>query len=79
MKKSLISLVFALSITSLSIAQVKISDPVDYVNPLMGTDSKPSLSNGNTYPAIAVPWANESLDTANRKNGRWVGLPIHVQ
>ena len=22
----------------------------------MGTDSKPSLSNGNTYPAICVPW-----------------------
>lgn len=22
----------------------------------MGTDSKPSLSNGNTYPAIGVPW-----------------------
>ncbi len=31
-------------------------DLVDYVNPLMGTDSKPSLSNGNTYPAIATPW-----------------------
>ncbi len=31
-------------------------DPVEYVNPLMGTDSKPSLSNGNTYPAIGVPW-----------------------
>ncbi len=31
-------------------------DPVDYVNPLMGSDSKPSLSNGNTYPAIALPW-----------------------
>ena len=29
---------------------------VDMVNPLMGTDSKPALSNGNTYPAIAVPW-----------------------
>ena len=28
----------------------------EYVNPLMGTDSKFSLSNGNTYPAIAVPW-----------------------
>jgi predicted alpha-1,2-mannosidase len=28
----------------------------DYVNPLMGTDSKYSLSNGNTYPAIATPW-----------------------
>jgi predicted alpha-1,2-mannosidase len=29
----------------------------DYVNPLMGTDSEFSLSNGNTYPAIATPWA----------------------
>jgi predicted alpha-1,2-mannosidase len=31
-------------------------DAVDYVNPLMGTQSKFSLSNGNTYPAIALPW-----------------------
>ncbi len=30
--------------------------PIDYVNPLMGTDSKHLLSNGNTYPAIAMPW-----------------------
>ena len=30
---------------------------VDYVNPLMGTDSSFDLSNGNTYPAIATPWA----------------------
>jgi predicted alpha-1,2-mannosidase len=30
--------------------------PVDLVNPLMGTDSKPELSNGNTYPSIALPW-----------------------
>lgn len=30
--------------------------PVDYVNPLMGTDSKVDLSNGNTYPAIGLPW-----------------------
>ena len=29
---------------------------VDFANPLMGTDSKFSLSNGNTYPAIATPW-----------------------
>ncbi|PCJ95520.1 MAG: alpha-mannosidase [Flavobacteriaceae bacterium] len=29
---------------------------VQYVNPLMGTDSDFSLSNGNTYPAIATPW-----------------------
>ena len=29
---------------------------VQYVKPLMGTDSKFALSNGNTYPAIARPW-----------------------
>jgi len=29
---------------------------VDYVNPLVGTESSYALSNGNTYPAVAVPW-----------------------
>jgi len=29
---------------------------VDLINPLMGTDSEFKLSNGNTYPAVAVPW-----------------------
>lgn len=33
-----------------------VKDPVEWVNPLMGTDSKGTLSSGNTYPAIAVPW-----------------------
>ncbi|WP_190810787.1 GH92 family glycosyl hydrolase [Flagellimonas sp. S3867] len=32
------------------------SSLLQYVNPLMGTDSDFSLSNGNTYPAIATPW-----------------------
>ena len=31
-------------------------DPVEYVNPLMGTQSTYELSTGNTYPAIARPW-----------------------
>lgn len=31
-------------------------DPVEYVNPLMGTLSSFELSTGNTYPAIARPW-----------------------
>ena len=53
-KKNLLSLGTALLLgTSLLFAQ---KEPVDYVNPLMGTDSKISLSNGNTYPAIALPW-----------------------
>ena len=29
--------------------------PVDYVNTLIGTDSKFELSTGNTYPATALP------------------------
>ena len=32
------------------------TDPVDYVNPLVGTASTYQLSTGNTYPAVAVPW-----------------------
>ena len=32
------------------------ADPVEYVNPLMGTQSTFELSIGNTYPAIARPW-----------------------
>ncbi|MET3875737.1 GH92 family glycosyl hydrolase [Chitinophaga sp. OAE865] len=39
-------------ICSISMAQ----DPVSFVNPLVGTASSHDLSNGNTYPAIAVPW-----------------------
>ena len=31
-------------------------DPVEYVNPLIGTQSSHELSTGNTYPAIARPW-----------------------
>ena len=31
-------------------------DPVEFVNPLMGTASTYELSTGNTYPAVARPW-----------------------
>ena len=48
-------LVFACS-QSFAQPEIKVTDPVEWVNPLMGTDSKPSLSNGNTYPAIGLPW-----------------------
>ena len=33
-----------------------ITDPVQYVNPLVGSHSTGGLSTGNTYPAIALPW-----------------------
>lgn len=37
-------------------ADTETFDPVEYVNPLMGTQSSFELSTGNTYPAIARPW-----------------------
>ena len=35
---------------------VLVAEPIDLVNTLMGTDSEFALSNGNTYPAVAMPW-----------------------
>ena len=56
--KRLIALIISIAGFTSAGAQTvnEVKSPVDYVNPLMGTDSRPSLSNGNTYPAIALPW-----------------------
>ena len=57
MQKLLVVICVLFIITNVSAQEISHNnDPVDYVNPLMGSDSKPSLSNGNTYPAIALPW-----------------------
>lgn len=45
-------ILFSIFLVNQSAAQ----DPIDYVNPLMGTQSTFQLSNGNTYPAIGLPW-----------------------
>jgi predicted alpha-1,2-mannosidase len=45
------------------------NDPVDYVNILMGTQSEFALSNGNTYPAIALPWGMNCWTPQTRKIG----------
>ena len=44
-------------------------NPADLVNPLMGTDSEFRLSNGNTYPAIALPWGMNFWTPQTRKMG----------
>ncbi len=46
---------------------------VDYVNPLVGTDSDFALSNGNTYPAIALPWGMNFWTPQTNKNGNGWG------
>ncbi len=53
--KKLALLVFSL-LNLCSVNAKIINEPVDYVSPLVGTQSKQSLSTGNTYPAIALPW-----------------------
>ena len=55
-KKKLLSLGGALLLGTYFLFAQK--QPVDYVNPLMGTDSKISLSNGNTsvsYTHLTLP------------------------
>ncbi len=58
MNKKLLLILISILTFHFSFSQMvnKITDPVEWINPLMGTDSKPELSNGNTYPAIALPW-----------------------
>ncbi|MBQ3197031.1 MAG: GH92 family glycosyl hydrolase [Alistipes sp.] len=55
MKKHLLTLLAAMAAT-MAIAQKSDFSPVDYVNPLIGTQSTFDFSTGNTYPAIARPW-----------------------
>lgn len=43
--------------------------PEEMVNPLMGTDSKYSFSNGNTYPAITLPWGMNCWTPQTGTNG----------
>ena len=45
------------------------AEPVDYVNPLVGTQSSFQLSTGNTYPAIAMPWGMNFWVPQTGKNG----------
>ncbi|GJM31048.1 MAG: alpha-1 2-mannosidase [Saprospiraceae bacterium] len=53
----LLTITLILMVEIMGYAQsVQDKDLVDLVNPLMGTDSEFKLSNGNTYPAIALPW-----------------------
>jgi len=55
-KQFLSVLLFSAALPALAQQTAQITDPVEWINPLMGTASKPDLSNGNTYPAIALPW-----------------------
>ena len=62
----------ALALLAATVASAQTLTPADLVNPLMGTDSKPSLSNGNTYPALARPWGmNFWLPQTGKMGSGW--------
>ena len=56
MKTNFIHKLFLVSAIFSGSAASAIDNPVDYVNTLVGSQSKFELSTGNTYPAIAMPW-----------------------
>ena len=65
-------LTISLIITLLTANAQDEHDYVQYVNPLMGTQSSFELSAGNTYPAIAMPWGmNFWTPRTNRMGDGW--------
>ncbi len=66
MKK--VTLLFA-AVTMFTAGYAQNFSPVDYVNPLMGTLSKFELSNGNTYPAVGLPWGMNLWSAQTGKMG----------
>ena len=46
------------------------SDLIDLVNPLCGSDSEPTFSTGLTYPAVQRPWGMLALSPRNRPGGQ---------
>jgi predicted alpha-1,2-mannosidase len=75
MRRFLAAIVILVAVLGVTLLQNKKNkteeNPADLVNPLMGTDSEYKLSNGNTYPAIALPWGMNfwTPQTRNMGNG----------
>lgn len=52
LKTACLSLLFG----TMTASATESGGPVEYVNPLVGSESTYQLSTGNTYPVIAMPW-----------------------
>ena len=48
------------------------TDLVSYVNPLIGTDSHPGFSRGNTYPAICLPFGMTTWTPQTGDHTGWI-------
>jgi predicted alpha-1,2-mannosidase len=69
MKSPLLLLTFLIPFATFAQKASTNNSLVDYVNPLMGSQSHYDLSNGNTYPAIALPWGMNTWTPQTGKMG----------
>ena len=69
MKNILTFCILTFSVGSIFGQSSPLIDPVEFVNPLTGTQSKFDLSNGNTYPVIALPWGMNFWTPQTGKSG----------
>ena len=56
MKRKSVLFIFVFFTLMAQAVRVNVQNAVDFVQPLMGSDSDHGLSTGNAYPAIAMPW-----------------------
>ena len=56
MRRKSVVFIFVFFTLMAQAVKVNVQNAVDFVQPLMGSDSDHGLSTGNTYPAIAMPW-----------------------
>ena len=78
MKKIFMGAALCLLASLQAVAGSTKKEVVDYVNPLVGTESKFELSTGNTYPAIAMPWGmNFWLPQTGKMGNGWAYVYWH--
>ncbi len=73
-KQKLLSVTMTLLLGVSSVFAQK--QPVDYVNPLMGTDSKNFALQRKYLSCHRTSLGDELLDAADRKDGRRLGLHV---
>jgi putative alpha-1,2-mannosidase len=79
MRKIFLSAAFVLFMAA-ACSPEYIVNPEEYVSTLVGSDSDFSFSNGNTYPAIALPWGMNfwTPQTGEKGNGWQYTYGAHV-
>lgn len=72
MKKYILNILLFFLLFCHNATQAQVKDFVEYVNPLIGTQSSFELSAGNTYPVTAMPWGmNFWTPRTNRMGDGW--------